>query len=132
MDIIELISKLQGIGIAGLSLAALIITNRFWVRKLVEVQESHKEDVKQVRKDATDRIDQLSGIIDQKNAVIEELSRARIEAGESRRKDLEKFLDRDAQRESRYEVLTSQYAQNVSQMTDTMKELKSAVQSSGR
>jgi hypothetical protein len=128
---LELLDKLQGLGIGGICLFFLWITNRWWSRKDEKKDASHEAEKVEIRKEHRDRVKELNDIIDTKNTVITDLANKRTEEGEARREDMERFLTRDAEREARYESHVTQHATVLTQYADAFKELRQTVQSRG-
>jgi hypothetical protein len=67
MDLLEWLDKLQGIGVAGLALLFLYITNKYHVTQRQENDQRHREEMQAVRTD-------YNTVLDRKDEVISELT----------------------------------------------------------
>lgn len=120
MDLLDWIQALQGLGVGGLALLFLWLTNKYHVREKEKADERHREDMKALRKD-------YQAIIDQKDAVIEELSNRLQTAAEQSRADMERHLERQVAEVQRLETTIQQNTTAVGGMQDAVKELRTEV-----
>lgn len=124
MDVLEWIQALQGLGVGGLALLFLWLTNKYHVREKEKSEERQREDVKTIRKD-------YQAIIDQKDAVISELSTRLQTAAEQSRADMERHLGRQVEEVQRLETTIQQNTNAVGGLQDAVKELRAEVRASG-
>ncbi len=89
-EIIGWIEKLQGLGIGGLALLFLYITNKWWVGQVKERETKHDEDKTQIRTD-------LLTVIDAKDRVIMDISGQLRDAMQQSRDDMERQYQRQAE-----------------------------------
>jgi len=95
-EIIGWIEKLQGLGIGGLSLFFLYITNKWWVGQAREREENHAAAQQQIRED-------FSTVIDAKDTLIGNLSDQLREAAQQSRSDMERQMQRQVDSARRIE-----------------------------
>lgn len=116
MDVLDWLDKLQGVGIAGLAIVALYLTNKYHVGEKTKQEDRHHGDLKEVRKEHNDRCDELNLAIDAKNEVIGSLSLERRDASTQALSDMERHLTRQGEREVARERDNAQTAASISQL----------------
>ena len=120
MDFLDWIDKLQGIGVAGLALIALYLTNRYHLGEKEKAEERHRDEVTHVRKD-------YQAVVDQKDSVIQELSGRLQSAAEQSRTDMERHLGRQVEEVQRLEATIQQNTTAVAGVQEVLKEVRDEV-----
>ena len=120
MEFLDWIEKLQGIGVAGLALIALYLTNRYHLSVKEEQEERHRDEVTHVRKD-------YQAVVDQKDSVIEGLSNRLKTAAEQSRADMERHLVRQVEVVQRLEATIQQNTAAVAGVQEALKDVRTEV-----
>ena len=129
-DVLDWIEKLQGIGVAGLALGALYLTNRYHLREKVKQEDRQRDELKEIRAEHKDRTDELNMAIDAKNDVIGKLSLQLRDASQQSLSDMERHLTRQSEREVARERDNAQTAASISQLATAIDGLTQEVRTS--
>ena len=108
--------QLQGVGVAGLALIALYLTNRYHLGEKRAADERHRDEVAVIRKD-------YGAVIDQKDSVIDGLSTRLQGASEQSRADSQRNTDRQVEEVQRLESTIHTCTTATLGLQDAVKEL---------
>lgn len=115
-EVLDWLDKLQGLGVAGLALLFLYLTNKYHLGEKTKQEDRHRAELKEIRKEHNDRCDELNLAIDAKNDVIGSLSLERRDASTQALSDMERHLTRQGEREVARERDNAQTAASISQL----------------
>jgi hypothetical protein len=127
MEILDLIQKLQGLGVAGLALLFLWLTNKYHLNERQKQEDRHREEMKATREEHKDRCDELNLTIDAKNEVIGKLSLQLRDASQQSLTDMERHLTRQGEREVARERDNAQTAASITQLASSIDGLTAEV-----
>lgn len=130
-DVFEWVKALQSIGIAGLALVALYVTNRYHLREKDTEASRNRDEIKGIRAEHADRIAELNSAIDAKNGAITGLSKQIRESSEKSLADMERHLTRQTEREVAREREAAQNAATVTALATSIDGIRQEIRGRG-
>lgn len=128
--VLDWIDALKALGVAGISLLFLYLTNRYHVGEKDKAEARHRDELTAVRTEHKDRCDELNLVIDAKTEVIGKLSLQLRDAALQSVADMERHLTRQGDREVARERDSATSAASVTQLATSIDGLTQEVRAS--